>query len=261
MPERVDTAALVIQRFAYGETSQVVHLLTEALGRVVVLAKGAWREKNGYEGPLDLLEKGRVSLSLVQGRELGLLTGRRLVTNHPALRRDLRRFTAAAHVLRQVLHFEAVGAGGGDAYRLVERALAALETVAPARISLLLLAFDARFAQLHGVLPEVSHCVRCGSPQSLARFVPADGGVVCSICLARPDEGAPIDRATAALVRDLASVPFAQLADPAPAALSRARRLLDVHLQWHADATQETRRPARGARGVPGASRKARSRG
>src|SRR5262245_28348871 len=98
MAERVHTPAIVIQRFAYGETSQVVHLLTEKLGRVVVLAKGAYREKNGYEGPLDLLVRGDVSISLVQGRELGLLVRRRVATTYPSLRCDLRRFAAASHV-------------------------------------------------------------------------------------------------------------------------------------------------------------------
>jgi DNA repair protein RecO (recombination protein O) len=250
MAERVDTPAIVIQRFAYGETSQVVHLLTEKLGRVVVLAKGAYRDKNGYEGPLDLLERGDVSISLVEGRELGLLVKRRLETNHPGLRRDLRRFGAAAHLLRQVLHFEPVGGGPGDAFRLLERALAALETLPAERIPLLLLSFDVRFAKLHGFAPEIGHCVRCGSPRALSRFVPGDGGVVCATCLTRAEEGERIDRATAVLLRDLLDQPLAKVAEPAAATLSRARRLVDAHLRWHADASapepgRRTNRPSR----------------
>jgi DNA repair protein RecO (recombination protein O) len=249
MAERVDTPAIVIQRFAFGETSQVVHLLTEALGRVVVLAKGAYRERSAYEGPLDLLERGLVSISLVQGRQLGLLARRKVETAYPALRTDLRRFSAAAHVLRRVLHFEAVGAGGGESYRLVDRALAALETVPPPRIPLLLLAFDLKLARLHGLSPELSHCVRCGSPQRLARFVPADGGAVCAGCLSRRDEGERIDAAAAALLRTLAEQPLARVADPAPPVFSRARRLADVHLAWHAEAAAAPRpRAARAGR-------------
>jgi DNA repair protein RecO (recombination protein O) len=240
MSERVDTAAIVVQRFAWGETSQIVHLLTEALGRVVVLAKGAHRDKNSFEGPLDLLVKGEVSISLVRGRELGLLTRRRVVTNHPRLRLDLARFAGASHVLEQLLHFEPVGAGPSESYRLFERALAALETVERRRVPLLLLAFDARLAQLHGLTPDVSACVRCGSPRSLARFVASDGGVVCASCLTRSDEGERIDRDTAELLRQLAVQPLAALADPPSAVLSRARRLLDVHLGWHAEAGRAT---------------------
>jgi len=239
MAERVDTPAIVIQRFAYGETSQVVHLLTEELGRVVVLAKGAHREKNGYEGALDLLVRGDVSLSLIQGRELGLLVRRRVATTYPGLRRDLRRFGAATHLLRQVLHFEPVGAGGGETFRLLDRALAALEMVDPARIPLLLLAFDLKLARQHGFAPEVGHCVRCGSPLALARFVPADGGIVCASCLTRADEGERIDRASAALIRDLSELTLARVGEPSPAALARARRLVADHLEWHAGASAE----------------------
>jgi DNA repair protein RecO len=250
MAERVDTPAIVIQRFAYGETSQVVHLLTEKLGRVVVLAKGGYRAKNGFEGPLDLLEHGEVSISLVDGRELGLLVKRRLDTNHPELRRDLRRFGAAAHLLRQVLHFEPVGGGPGESFRLLERALAALESLPAERLPLLLLSFDVRFARLHGFAPEIGHCVRCGSPRALARFVPGDGGVVCAGCVTRAGEGERIDRATALLLRELLDEPLARVAAPPAATLSRARRLVDAHLRWHADATasEAGRRGARSTR-------------
>jgi DNA repair protein RecO (recombination protein O) len=240
----------VIQRFAYGETSQVVHLLTEKLGRVVVLAKGAYREKNGYEGPLDLLVRGDVSISLMQGRELGLLVRRRVATTYPSLRRDLRRFAAASHVLRQVLHFEPVGGVGDHSFRLVDRALAALESIELDRIPLLLLSFDLKLARLHGFAPEVGHCVRCGSPLELARFVPAEGGIVCAGCLARSDEGERIDRATATLIRELSEQPLARVGSPSAPALARARSLVAAHLEWHADAAREPSGPDGRRRGA-----------
>lgn len=247
MPERVETQAIAVQRFAFGESSQVVHLLTAALGRVVALARGAFRDKNGYEGPFDLLVRGRVVLALVHGRELAHVVSRRVETAYPALRRDLRRHGAARHVLDRVLHFEPVG-GGGGAFELVDRALLALESVPLARIPLLLLAFDLRLADAHGLLPGVEQCVRCGSPRRLARFVAADGGVVCAACLVRREEGVPIDRACAELVRDLASLPLKRIGEPAPATLSRARRLIDLHLEWHAEAQRAAPRPRTASR-------------
>lgn len=249
MAERVDTPAIVIQRFPFGESSQVAHLLTEKLGRVAILARGAWRERNGYEGPLDLLVRGRVTLSLVQGRELGLLLRRRVETSYPALRRDLARFTAASHLLRQVLAWEPVGAGPGETYFLLDRALEALERAPPDRIALLVLAFDLKMARAHGFLPQVSSCVRCGSPRSLARLVIGEGGVVCTGCLERRDEGERLDGPTAELLRALAAEPLSRVASPAAATLSRARRLVDLHLQWHAGAEKSGRRPDGAGRG------------
>jgi DNA repair protein RecO (recombination protein O) len=235
MAERVETDALVIQRFPYGESSQIAHLLTAALGRVAVLARGSHRPRNAYEGPLDLLERGRVTISLLAGRELGVLLARRVETAHPALRSHLGRHAAACSLLRRVLHFEPVG-GGQGAFPLLDRALRALERIAPGRIDLLLLKFDAGLLELHGLRPDLEQCVRCGSPRRLCRFVAADGGVVCVGCVARRDEGAPIDGATAALLRGLARTPLREVASPQAAVLARARRLVDLHLGWHADA-------------------------
>jgi DNA repair protein RecO (recombination protein O) len=243
MPERVETDAIVIQRFAYGESSQIAHLLTPDLGRVAVMARGAWRAKNGYEGPLDLLVRGRVKLQLVAGRELGLLLERRVETAYPALRRERFRHAGALHVLRRVLHFEPVG-GGAGAFALLDRALRALETVEERRLPLLLLAFDLRLAAEHGLKPDVAQCVRCGSPRRLARFVAAEGGVVCADCVDRAEEGDAIDARTAELIAALLSSPLRDVATPAPATLARARRLVDRHLEWHADAAAGPARPA-----------------
>jgi len=235
MPERLETAALVIQRFAFGETSQVVHLLTEERGRVVVLAKGAWRDKNSFEGPLDLLVRGRVVLSLVEGRELGLLSQRRIETNYPALRRDPRRFLAASRLLARVVRFELVGHGGGETFRLFDRALQAAETLEHDRLELLLLSFDLRLARQHGIEPVLRQCARCGSPRRLARFVAADGGVVCADCRRGADEGSPLDPATTRLLLELGEQSLQRVATPPPAVTARARRLLDAHLEWHAE--------------------------
>jgi DNA repair protein RecO (recombination protein O) len=235
MPERLETAALVIQRFPFGETSQVVHLLTEERGRVVVLAKGAWRDKNSFEGPLDLLVRGRVVLSLVEGRELGLLTRRKIETNYAALRNDGRRFLAASRLLARVVRFELVGHGGGESFRLVDRALQAAETIEPERLELLLLSFDLRLARQHGIEPVLRQCARCGSPRRLSRFVASEGGVVCADCRRGADEGSPLDPATIRLLLELGDHPLQRVPTPPQPVIARARRLLDAHLEWHAE--------------------------
>jgi len=246
MPERVETSAIVIQRFAFGESSQVVHLLCERLGRVVALAKGAWRAKNSFDGPLDLLVRGPTVLSLVEGRELGLLVRRRVETNYPKLRRDLARFRVASALLARVVRFELPGHGAGETFHLFDRALQAAETVERERLELLLLSFDLRFARLHGIEPVVRVCVRCGSPRALARFVAADGGAVCVACRRTADEGSPLDAAAGALLLALGEQPLQRVATPSPAAQRRARRLLDDHFAWHGEGAG-ARADARGA--------------
>jgi DNA repair protein RecO (recombination protein O) len=256
MPERVETSAIVIQRFAFGESSQIVHLLCERLGRVVVLAKGAWRAKNSFDGPLDLLVRGPATISLVEGRELGLLVRRRVETNYPLLRRELPRFRAASSLLARVVRFELPGHGAGETFHLFDRALQAAESIEPARLELLRLSFDLRFARLHGIEPVLRQCVRCGAPRALARFVAADGGAVCVACRRASEEGSALDAATGSLLLALGEQPLQRVATPSVATQRRARRLLDDHFAWHGEgagarvaARGETRRRRSRARG------------
>ena len=50
------TEAICIYRNPYGDTSQIVHWLTRDLGREAALIRGAFREKNRYQGNEDLLD-------------------------------------------------------------------------------------------------------------------------------------------------------------------------------------------------------------
>jgi len=231
--QTVQTQAVVIQRFSFGETSQVVHFLTADHGRVVVLARGAYREKNSYQGPLDLLVRGTIKVSFVRGRELGLLLQRQVETAYPALRREYRRYVAASEALRLMVEAVPVGPGDPDLFRLLDRVLQAAETVPHARLGLLTLSFEMRLLGLMGLLPHLAGCVLCGKPRSLAAYDPSEGGVVCRSCR-RPDRRTvPMGRAAWELLNNLEQRPLKAVESVEPAVERAARRLLDEHLAWH----------------------------
>ena len=234
MSRRVTTTAIAIQRFPYGETSQIVHFLTPDLGRVGVLVRGAFRPKNSYQGPIDLLVRGRIALSMLEHRELGLLLSREVETAYPALRRSLGRFRAARHLLEAIERTTPVGHGGEEVFRLFDRGLRALETVPPERVALLVLSYDLRLLRTLGLSPELGRCVRCGEEKKFSRFSAAEGGILCRDC-ARADEGVRLSKPAWELLRLLDATPLREVALPPKAALNHARNLLFSHLAYHLD--------------------------
>jgi len=81
------TEAVVLRSFAFGEADRVLHVYTQASGRVGVVAKGVRRTKSRFGGRLEPFS--HVELSIHRGRgELGTVTGASLVRSHDSVRTD-----------------------------------------------------------------------------------------------------------------------------------------------------------------------------
>ena len=77
MVQRSDRA-LILRRFAFGESSLVLQVLTRELGRVHLIAKGAYRPTSRYYAALDLFDTLDLDWSEQRGREpLDRITSRR----------------------------------------------------------------------------------------------------------------------------------------------------------------------------------------
>ncbi|MFZ0389807.1 MAG: DNA repair protein RecO [Calditrichia bacterium] len=70
MISTVKTEALVVHSIRWSETSKIVHLFTEKIGSVKVLAKGALRPKSSFRGTLENLNHLEVVLNIRESRSL-----------------------------------------------------------------------------------------------------------------------------------------------------------------------------------------------
>jgi len=230
---KVDTPGISIQRFAFGETSQVVHFLTEMRGRVVVLARGAYREKNSYEGPIDLLVRGRLQLLLSSDGKMGTLQRRKVETSYPLLRHGLVRLESALYFLGLILDTTPVGEGAGAVFHLFDRALHALETYSRDRLPVLQLSFELHLLLAHGLQPSLERCVRCGSERGRFRIVAAEGGVICGACPDSTQAGATVPEEVRLFLLALLKRRVADIPPPQAAVFRMARRIVDDHLRYH----------------------------
>lgn len=235
---RTHTAAISIQRHQYAESSQIVHFLTEDDGRVAVLARGSFRQKNSYQGPIDLLVNSTVRYRRSPERELGTLTRRTLRWVYPGLRDSLTRFRCAAEMLSLIVETTPVGQGDPLLFRLFDRGLRTAETLTAARLPLLVLSFQLRLLSLNGVAPSLAVCVRCGSAgngsaRSWARFVVAEGGAVCSGCRREASEGLALSRGVSDFLMSVSQRRLADVTMPPREVLGRAETLVRRHAIFH----------------------------
>jgi DNA repair protein RecO (recombination protein O) len=101
---------IILRARPLSETSLIVHWLTEELGRVDVVAKGARRPKSPFRGQLDLFYLAQFSFRRSRRSELHLLREVKLLQSHPDLRRELshlRQASYCANLIEQTTPLEA----------------------------------------------------------------------------------------------------------------------------------------------------------
>jgi DNA repair protein RecO (recombination protein O) len=158
------THALCLRKVDFSETSQVLTLLTDGLGTVGAIAKGAKREKSSTGGPLDLMCLYNLALYDRSRRgTLSILAQAELVDFFPAAREDFAAFRAAESMRELLLSTEVPAQDGASMLLLAVRAMRALGHGDDDRAL-------ARFAwgllRVLGVQPEVNSCVVSGREPS-----------------------------------------------------------------------------------------------
>jgi DNA repair protein RecO (recombination protein O) len=188
------TTGISIQRTPYSESSEVVDFLTRDFGRITCMVKGAFRQKNNYQGNIDLMVLSRLTLARKRGRSMALLRQRRLVEHYPGARRKLESFglvALMAELLRRGIQEDQIIPGLFD---LTVNTLDALEEGAvPSPWALFV--FQGTFLKKLGYEPVLDRCANCHTqpPQGSAlTFYPGLGGVVCRQCNNNGMEGFPL---------------------------------------------------------------------
>jgi DNA repair protein RecO (recombination protein O) len=177
------SSAIVLRVVEFSETSCVVTLFTESLGKIGALAKGARRPKSAFESALDLLAVCRIVFIHKSSDALDLLTEAKLERRFRAATRDLSRLYAGYYVAELLQDLTDYSDPHPDLYRVAEDTLVKLD--GQAAVPETVLRFEARTLQLLGVLPNLEACVVCGRPVEAGGrvlFGHEAAGVLCGGC-------------------------------------------------------------------------------
>lgn len=179
----VKSPAVILNTFAYGDTSRILRLLTPEFGLRSVIAKGARGARSRFGGVLEPFTLGEAQFNLREGRDLLTLTSFALLRSRQGIGRDLASFTGASLLAEIALK---VGTEEPDAalFTLVTNALDRLANPSDAPAETALASLWALIGVV-GFQPEMQRCVRCGRllmDEEPSRFDVDQGGVVCRSC-------------------------------------------------------------------------------
>src|SRR5205807_6450776 len=160
------TEAVVLRSIRLGEADRVLHLYTEAHGRVGAVAKGVRKTMSRFGARLEPLS--HVELVLHRGRgELQTVTAAQLVRSHREAREDYYRFSVGMIGAEAMLRLFSEQEANERAFTALTRFLEALDELPhsserPA-LDPLALGFQLKLLWLSGYLPHLTSCAECGT--------------------------------------------------------------------------------------------------
>ena len=180
---RIESEALVVRTVEFGEADVIVTLVTEQVGKLGAIVRGARRGSRRVGGALEPVHTIAVLLE-DRGGELATLKESRVVRVRSGVLSSLEALDAAGVALRWARHAFPPRTPEPDGWRVLGTLLDALDAgdVPPRRA--LAVAGLAMLAAL-GYALDLDQCVVCGRPCPAGRpacLDPARGGLVCRRC-------------------------------------------------------------------------------
>ena len=176
---------LILRTRPLTETSLIVHWLTDALGRVATVARGARRPKSPFRGRLDLFHLAEFTMVRSRRSDLHTLREVHLLEAHAGLRRDYAALEQACYAAALLEQTTETDTPLPDFFELLRGYVWHLAThgARPA----LLFAFELKLLRLLGQDPNVAQAqVTPGVRQILRIFVESDWHRVAALRLSTP---------------------------------------------------------------------------
>lgn len=198
----------MLRSISMGEADRLVTVLTPSLGKLRVTVRGARRIKSRLGGHLDVLNRVRLALAL--GHRFDVVTGAEVAEPFAALKDDLDRLSGALYVTELADRLLPELSPHPSAYTLVLEALRVLE--AGGDPDLVGRYMELRMLEDSGYLPELGHCLVCGSDLDPGhhRFAPVLGGTVDDVCVVPVGRVMPLSVDALKVLRHFARVPLTQ---------------------------------------------------
>ena len=143
------TAAILLRRTKFSDTSLIVAWLTRDHGKIKTMARGALRPKSAFAGMIDLFFE--TEIAFVRSSRSELHTLREVVLQNPfeGLRKDYTRVELAAYFVELLELMTELDHPVPELFDLLHRALGYLENATPDRRALL--HFENELARLLGI--------------------------------------------------------------------------------------------------------------
>jgi DNA repair protein RecO (recombination protein O) len=156
----IETEALVLRTYNFGEADKIVVVLTQAAGVVRGVANGCRKLKSRFGAALEPFTLIKLTWYEKENKELVSLRQAEIIKSHFDLLSQAETLTGLAYMGDLVIEFSPPHEANDNLFRMVKACLEAINQ-APADIQLVLRYFEIWLLRLQGYLPDIRRCGEC----------------------------------------------------------------------------------------------------
>jgi DNA repair protein RecO (recombination protein O) len=227
------TEGIVIRSLDYGESHKIVSLLTDRLGKISVMARGAKKVNSRLAAVTQPFTYGDYVIYRGAG-SMGTLNQGETIDSHRTLREDLYKAAYSSYIAEMTGRLLPENEPSGMMFEQLKAALSSVATGKDAEVIIAIM--EMKMLALSGYLPQLDVCVSCESDQGEMKLSVLQGGILCPRCRAKDPSALAISPAGLRLLRlfqrvDLRRLGSVEVKPETKAELKQAMRaFMDVHL-------------------------------
>jgi DNA repair protein RecO (recombination protein O) len=179
----VETEALVLRTYNFGEADKIVICLTHKAGLVRAVAKGCRKLKSKFGAALEPFTVARITYYQKENQELAGLSQAEIVKSHFDISGNAETLTGLAYMGDLVIEFSPPHEVNERLFRMVRACLDAI-CESPSDLQLILRYFEIWLLKLEGYLPDIKRCGEChrAFDETEVTFVNTDLVFRCRTC-------------------------------------------------------------------------------
>ena len=179
----LETEALVLRTYNFGEADKIVVCLTRAAGLIRGVAKGCRKLKSRFGAALEPFTLVRITYYHKENQELVSLRQAEIVKSHFDLSSQAETLTGLAYMGDLVVEFSPPYEPNEKLFRMVTACLDAISE-SQADLQIILRYFEVWLLKLEGFLPDIRRCGEChrGFDEKVSAFMGPDLMFRCRFC-------------------------------------------------------------------------------
>lgn len=205
----IKTEGIVLSEMRFKDTSKILNVYTKNLGKISVMAQGAYKPKSqliATTQPFSCCE-----FQLQKGRSFYYISQADLIDSFYSMRDNMERITYGFYIMELLEKSTPDEEKNEKLYNLLEKGLSTLSKMDYDYLKFIV-AYELKFISFSGYRPHTNSCVCCsGEISGSIKFSKTLGGVICSSCFSEDFQARNINQIFIKGLNDLLFITFEDL--------------------------------------------------